>query len=348
MPGTTELYPVGAEAYTPKQRKNPRPDDIFVKSHTIGGDEQANRIRFDCCPPRVLQAHNVFGHSSIRDYAFELFQRQTGKRGVVPTGEEMDWWASGRGLELSHLHITGNFAIEPGHKTSVFDAVDANNREGKHRDAASCIRLGFLPDGRHSQQHTATLYDKHCLLAAEWKNPGPLQQQLLALTRQSIRLEFKIYSDWLRTYGVDEGGRIVNLLLARRKDPMSARMIRSLHFVKNWDYVDLDGLFFDLLAKYNITNAIQPLLTEHELDILSRSERTAYTLWLRGERLEDHYRRTAIHTLTRAVLDKTGISMKARRRPVALPPLDLGKVFTPENLLRTPDWLAGSNRYWTP
>jgi hypothetical protein len=97
----------------------------------------------------------------------------------------------------------------------------------------------------------------------------------MEVARNSIRLEFKIYSQWLRGYGVDQNGNIVNRVEAIKKDKSALRSVRSLHWAGSWDYVDLNGVFFDLVSRYRITNSIQPLLTPDQLASLTKAEAKA-------------------------------------------------------------------------
>jgi hypothetical protein len=348
FPGSDEsVYCVGTEAVRPNKRKKREQDDIFIKSHTVGQDDRTYRVRFDCCPPQVLQGHNVFGHNGVRDYCYEIFQQQTRKYERPPTPEDEEYWRTGQ-VEVSHLHLTGNLWCPPDYKMMIFDAIDANNRSGKHRDSDTYIRLGLLRSGSHSPFHTATIYDKFCLLAHGWRFPGPLQTELLEIAEHSIRLEFKLYSQWLRTHGVDLHGNIVNLIELRKKDPEAAKAFKRLHWASSWDYVDLDRLFFQLVGKYDIRNAIQPLLTEDELKMLTKAQRRAYIHWLNGEHLEDHYGRTARHTLACGIYEATQIDINAHRRPEKLPQIHLADVFCSENLVAVPDGLLGTERYWQP
>lgn len=289
VPGSDEeVFPVGAQAYTPQRRKNPLPDDIFVKSHTVQADGRAYGIKFDCCPPQVLQGHNLFGHNNPLDYAYAIFDRQTAKHEIPVTSEEREMWRTGKLIKLTELHLTGNLGCPANAKPFIFDAVDQNNPSGKHRDYKTCITLGYGPKGR-SQHQIATLYDKHCLLSVDWPNPGPLQAELIRLAEQSIRVEIKLYSQWLRTYGVNSAGKIVNLAVLRKKDSEAAEAFRSLAYAASWAWVDVDALFFELLAGYNIRNSIQRLLTEDEEKVLlTKAERRAYVLWLKGEDLSKH------------------------------------------------------------
>ncbi len=349
VPGSDEeVFPVGAQAYTPQRRKNPLPDDIFVKSHTVQADGRAYGIRFDCCPPQVLQGHNLFGHNNPLDYAYAIFDRQTAKHEIPVTSEEREMWRTGKLITLTELHLTGNLGCPANAKPFIFDAIDQNNPSGKHRDYETCITLGYGPKGR-SQHRVATLYDKFCLLSVAWPNPGPLQAELLRLAEQSIRVEIKLYSQWLRTYGVNPAGKIVNLAVLRKKDPKAAEAFRSLAHAAAWAWVDVDALFFELLAGYNIRNSIQRLLTEDEVKMLSKAERRAYVLWLKGEDLRNHFGRTAVYGLVRSVKEKTGgIDMAGRRRPELLPEIDLEQILRPANLLPPPPALMGTAYYWTP
>ena len=84
------MVPAGASAYTPKRRRNPRPDDLYIKSSDIQANEMAYRLLFDCCPPQILQGHNFFGHSNLLDYAYTIFDRQLSNHDLTATQQERD------------------------------------------------------------------------------------------------------------------------------------------------------------------------------------------------------------------------------------------------------------------
>jgi hypothetical protein len=133
--------------------------------------------------------------------------------------------------------------------------------------------------------------------------------------------------------------------LAREGEPRA----RSLQWAKHWVGVDIDALFFQILATYNITNSIQPLLTEDEEGgLLTRAQRRAYRSWLNGDDLHKHYGRTTVWKYERDVKEATGIDMRGSRRPEALPHIELDQVLTPENLVPVPAWAYGTRRYWAP
>ena len=160
---TVGVVPAGASAYTPKRRKNPLPDDLFIKSSEVQANELAYRLLFNCCPPQILQGHNVFGHSDLLDYTYAIFTRQLEKHGLTATPEEHELWRTGRLISVSEVHLTGNFWIEPHLKAMFLDAIDEANKSGKHRDIESCISLGWT-GSRRSTHYIACIYDKHPLL----------------------------------------------------------------------------------------------------------------------------------------------------------------------------------------
>lgn len=48
-------------------------EKAYVQSKEIQDDGFAYALEIHCCPPKVLQKHNVFGHSSLVDYAYAVF-----------------------------------------------------------------------------------------------------------------------------------------------------------------------------------------------------------------------------------------------------------------------------------
>lgn len=279
----------------------------------------AHRIEFDCCPPKVLQKHNFFGHADLGSYTYQIFCQQMDILGLTPSDEADEEWAAGQ-VGLTEIHLTANFWCPP-IQTLIIDAIDENNRTGKIRDRASCISLGYGPQGR-SVHHTATVYDKCEVLKKEWKAPGRFQTELLDLASRSIRVELKLHHQGLRE--------------------------RGLQYVSRWSDVDVDSLFFDLLSRKKIIASVQRLLTEDEEHTLAPNLRVAYILWLKGEDLNKHFSRTTVWSYTRKVLDLVGIDMAADRRPQALSQVDTSSIFIRENIVPIPDWAYGSPYYAMP
>jgi hypothetical protein len=315
------LMAAGASAYTPKRRKNPLPDDLYIKSSSVQDNKLAYRLLFDCCPPQILQGHNFFGHSDLLDYVYSIFDQQLIKHGLTATPDERKLWRTGKLISLSQIHLTGNFWMPRDLKMKFLDAIDEANRSGKHRDIASCITLGFA-ETRRSTHQVACIYDKHPLLLKQWKKPGVYQAQLLEFADGSIRIEIRLYVDGL----------------ARRK----------LKNVAAWADVDVDALFFEVLGGFNVGNAIQPLLTAHEQKELSKTELVTYILWLLKQDLSSLLSPSTVNRHQRAILKTTGIDISGHRRPERLPELDLSEILTPANLVPIPDWAYESGRYWAP
>lgn len=311
----------GASAYTPKRRRNPLPDDLYIKSSDIQSNEMAYRLLFNCCPPQQLQGHNIFGHGDLLDYVNTILERQLAKHGRSISEVERDLWRSGRRITVSDIHLTGNFRIPAHLKAMTFDAIDQSNRSGKHRDIASCITLGFN-ETRRSNHHTVCLYDKFALLTKEWTKPGTYQSALMDLVDGTIRVEIRLHEAGLSH--------------------------RNLKPVEAWADRDVDSLFFELLAGYDVTNSIQPILTEDEVKMLADKEAIMYLLWLHGEDIGKLFSKSTISRHSRSIFAKTQIDILSHRRPEKLPQLDLRQVLTPENLVPVPSWLQGTDRYWAP
>ena len=169
-----------------------------------------------------------------------------------------------------------------------------------------------------------TVYDKGVLLASEWRCHGEYQSRIQKAANGSLRLEVKLFSQGLKRRGLD--------------------------YVMRWQGVDVNALFFEVLATYNITNAIQMLLTEDEQAMLTMAERRVYMLWLSNPSLmlRDHFSRTTVWKYITDIRAKTGIDMRSHRRPEKLPVVDLAQITVPENILPIPQWAHGSPHYWAP
>lgn len=311
----------GASAYTPKRRKNPRPDDIYIKSSMVNDQGTAQRLLFDCCPPQILQGHNVFGHGNLLDYGYAIFLGQLAKHGLTATPQEHDWWKTGRSINVSEVHLTGNFWVPPHLKMMFINAIDEANRGGKHRNIESCIALGFNASRRSTQQGVC-IYDETPKLLKQWSNPGGQRIKLMEYIDGSIRIEVRLY----------EGGLAY----------------RDLKSAAKWADVDVDQLFFEILSGFNVGNAIQPLLTEDEEKELSHKELITYILWLLKQDIRRFLSASTISRHARSIKRKVGIDILSERRPERLPRLDLTEILTVENIVPVPDWLVEIDRYRAP
>lgn len=347
--GMTDLVPAGSQAHRPRANRRRQVDDIFAQSKMVGADGYAEQLAFDCCPPQELQEHNLFGHKDLKGYVYEIFCRQLKRHRLTATPEEHDWWRTGSYVTLSLLHITGNHWCEPSHKALIIESIDQNNPRGKKRDCDTSITLGFTPKGTRSEHRMLTIYDKFEVLKDVWKSPGPLQQQLLRISEHSLRAEAKLFDEWLRTYGVDPTtGKIHNYKEALRRNPELAVRLRPLQYVSNWQFVDLDALFYQVLKSFPVLNSIQPVLTPDEKRELSRPALRVYTLWMKGENLSDHYSKSTISKYAAEVWAKVGVDIMARRRPERLPPVHVADIFCPGQLVAVPEFLINTPYYWKP
>ena len=298
-----------------------RADDAYIQSKDVEDEDTAYKIDISCCPTKVLQKQNVFGHSSVVDYGYAVFDHLTRALGIEVDPHDREEWRNG-GVSITEIHLTGNFGCPEQHLLPIIDAIDANNATGKLRSLLTCITLGYT-GRRRSKYHMLTIYGKLQLLERDWKHPGKYQSKLIEYVRNSIRGEIKLYSMELKA--------------------------RDLQYGANWRDVDVAALFFELFAKYKVSYAIQPLLTEGELAVLSKAELNAYELWLAGKPLEKQFKsRTTVGKHVKSIYQKTGIDVGGDRRPEALPPVHLGDIFRPENVLPIPDWAFGTEYYFPP
>jgi II/X family phage/plasmid replication protein len=284
------------------------------------GSGMATLIEVQCCPPLVLQKHNLFGHKDLLRYAYEVMDLLTKRLSVEVDPFDREEWRRG-GIGLTEIHLTANFACSRNDVLPIIQAIDENNSQGKHRDRKTCVTLGFSEE-RRSTIRTLTVYDKMLELKKKWKKPGPYQLRLIAEAAKGIRVEAKFYSQGLRN--------------------------RELQFVSRWKDINVEELFFECIEEFKLCYAIQGLLTEDEMGMLSNAERKAYQLWLHGIAIEDQFKRTTAWKHAKKILEKTGVDVRGNRRPEALPKIDLASIFVPENLLPVPDWAKGTEYYFAP
>lgn len=314
------VVPVGSQAVKPNAKKNP--EDVFIRSKEVQHNGMANMLEIDCCPPKILQGHNFFGHADLLDYVYAIFCKQVEKFDLVADEDTRNQWRTGQ-VAITGIHLTANFWCPEGMQLPIVQAIDENNAKGKQLDVETCVTLGYVAKGKRSKNHMATTYSKAALLEKDWKEPGEYQSRCIAAAKRSIRLEIKCYSQWL--------------------------LNNDLGFVMRWKDISLDDVFFKLLAGYQINNSIQRLITQEEKDMLSKPQLRAYMLWLSGENLKDYYARTTVWKYATEILEKTGVDIRANRRPCALPALNMREVLVKENIVPIPLWAYDMpERYWQP
>ena len=313
-------YIAAGSRLTKKKLKNGA-DFAYVKSKKIEDDGYAYELEIHCCPPKVLQKHNIFGHSSLVAYAYAVFDHVAKAFELYVDDFDREEWRAGH-FWLTEVHLTGNFWCLARDVIHVIDAIDENNSEGKHRDLKTCITLGFTGK-RRSKHQTATLYYKPAELLTEWKKLGPFQTMLIEYIQDSIRGEVKYYSMGLKALNMQYG--------------------------TNWLGADVVTLFFDALEKYKIKCSIQPLLTAEMLAVLTTAERNVYELWLHGKPVAEQFRsRSSAHKYIKSVKDKVGVDMAGDRRPDSLPTVNVADIYCPANVVPIPDWLFATGHYASP
>ncbi len=314
----SEIGLVSAGARPKEKKLRPGGGTTTLHSRDIGPDGMANRLEIECCPTKVLQRHNVFGHSSLGGYVYEVFDQITRASGIVVESADREAWFRGF-VWLTLVHLTGNFRCPRQLILRIIDAIDENNRDGKFRPIPSWITLGMTEKGR-SRHHALTLYDKMLQLLDEWRKPGQLRARIIDYVREAIRAEVKLFRDGLN--------------------------YRELQYVANWQNVDVAALFFELFETYGIQYAIQSQLSEMELETLTLAERNVYKAWLRGESVDSLFKsRSTVGKYAKSIEAKTGRNVRQERPPEEQTTIHLKDIFCPENLLPVPDWMIGTDMF---
>ncbi|MBK8401313.1 MAG: hypothetical protein IPL29_09750 [Propionivibrio sp.] len=309
---------VPAGSCSPSKRNG---DDEYIKSKGIGDDGYANELEIYVCPPKVLQRHNVFGHSSLPDYCYAVFDKITRQYGIKVDPQDRGDWRNGR-VWLTEVHLTGNFACPSQDIVAIIDAIDENTPEGKWRSLQTAIGIGYVGQ-RRSKYHVLSLYGKLAQLQSEWRRFGLYQSKIMNWVKDSIRGEIKIFSSELKH--------------------------RNLQWVSSWRDVDTAALFFEIFERYNVNYAIQPVLTEDEIAVLTSAERRVYLLWQSGISLWDQFRsRSSVSKYTNSILSKVNVDVSQARHPESLPKVHLADIFCMDGLLPIPDWAHGTPCYFPP
>lgn len=319
-PETGEVIPVAANPEEHALRKGK--GAVHMHSKGIGPDGMASQLLIECCPPLVLQRHNLFGHSDLGSYVYAVFDRSTQKAGIDVRPEDRKAWRKGH-VKITEIHLTANFSCPSQYVEAVIDAIDENNRSGKHRDSDTQISLGYT-EKRRSKNYVLSIYYKYLELLHQFgPNPGPTRQKLLSEAINAIRAELKLFSQYLKN--------------------------KNLNCVSAWSDIDVASLYFELLNKFKICSAIQQKLTKDEMEQLTMREANVYRLWLEGVDIRNQFKsRTSINDYAQQIKAKTGIDIRSNRRPEALPEIDLGELFTPSNVLAVPKWLKDSQYFCLP
>lgn len=238
---------------TEKQLKDGA-DSAFIKSCGVGEDGFAYKLEIHCCPPKVLQKHNVYGHSNLVDYVYQVFDHAVRALGIEVDEHDREQWRQGF-VWLTVVHLTANFACLEQYVPLVIDAIDENNRESKQRPLTTSISLGYSGD-RRSRHRALTIYYKLAELLSEWKRRGEFKALLMDSVKDAIRVELKFFDMGLKAH--------------------------KLQYAASWKDINVADLFFSELAKFNIAHSIQPLLTPEQMAVLTTPERNVYLLWLHG------------------------------------------------------------------
>jgi hypothetical protein len=300
-------------------------EEAYIKSKLIDDNGMAHAIEIRCCPPLVFQNHNLFGHCVLQDYVFAILELAAARLKLPVDADQRAEWQTGD-VSITEIHLTANFSCPESNLLPIIDAMDAVYKMGKWRSEPTSITV-HMAKKRRSKNHALTIYGKALQLISMFrsanggKKAGKYQSMLIDEASKGIRAEVKLYSAGLKELG--------------------------LGIVRNWADVNITELYFSILNKYTVAHCIQRLLTNDELEVLSRAERKLYTLWLNGENLEDHYGRTSLWKYAKAIGDKVNINIRGGL-PVKLPPVDTSAIFVPENVLPVPDWAIGTEYYSPP
>lgn len=292
-----------------------------AKSKKGQPDGTALEIWIACCPPKVLQRHNAFGHADMLKYVYQVFCRVTESLGIKVSPEDRERWRAGE-FWLTEVHITGTFKCPRFAVLPIIQAIDEAFTEGKQRNIESSITVGS-PGMRRSKHRVFTAYDKYLERLADWSNPGPYQARILDWLKETLRLELKLYSDGLRHRGLQLG--------------------------KAWRDVDVMDLYFGFIESFNLKACMQPLLTADEEEMLTPNERRVYKRWLKGESLKEQFdSRSTRNKYANAIYEKTEIKISSNRRPESLQPVDTRDLLRRENLMCVPNWAVGTPFFAAP
>lgn len=295
---------------------------VYIHSKQIDRRLGAARaILIDCCPPKVLQGHNVFGHAVLQDYVYEILDRVTFMLGIEVQPEDRAKWRAGI-VDITEIHLTANFSCPRELVVPIIDAIDLSNRHGKQRLLPSWITLGLTPK-RRSMYHCLTIYDKLEEMGVKPQPPNIFHHRMWVEASNGLRVEVKLYSKGLTT--------------------------RYLRSVANWAAVDVQALFFMVFDSYKIAYAVQTVPTIAQLGALKQKEALAFTNWLLGRSVKDQFpNRGTRANYVRVTKEKLGVDISVDKRAEVQPAVSLKEVFVPVNIRPVPRWAMGTKYYVPP
>lgn len=302
--------------------------DVYVQSKQISHQLKAARaILVDCCPPKVLQGHNLFGHTVLQDYVYEILDRVTRALGIEVRAEDRVMWLAGN-VHLTGIHLTANFTCPRELIVAIIDAIDFSNRKGKQRILPTWLTLGLTPKGR-STYHALTLYDKLAEMGEKPQPFTPFNQRLRGEAGVGFRVEVKLFSQGLKS-------------LSTSLDEI------NLKNVADWAEVDVAALFFKVFDRYQVVHAVQLDPTAARLALLKPKELNVFTNWLLGRSMKEQFaNRGTASRYVKVIQQKLGVNISVDRRAEVQPAVDLKELFAPENVRPVPRWAVG-NKFYSP
>jgi hypothetical protein len=297
--------------------------DCTFRAKSMKGqpDGTALELWIECCPPKVLQRHNAFGHADMLTAVYQVFCRVTEALNLKVSADDRERWRTGE-FWLTEVHLTGTFRCPRAAVLPIIQAIDEAFTEGKQRNIKTSITVGS-PGMRRSKHRALSAYDKYLERLSAWPTPGRYQARILDWLKETLRLELKLYSDGLRHRGLQQG--------------------------KAWRDVDVLDLYFGFIESFDLKACMQPLLTSDEEAMLTPHERRVYKRWLKGESLEEQFdSRSTRHKYAKAIYEKTQINIASNRRPDPLQPVDTRDIFTRGNLMSIPEWAIGTPFFAPP
>jgi hypothetical protein len=108
-------------------------EKAYIKSKGIDQFGTAHLVEIHCCPPLVLQRHNLFGHCDLQDYVYTILDLAAKRLGLTVDPAQRAEWMRG-GVSITEIHLTANFRCPGTAVLSIIEAIDANYRKGKSRN----------------------------------------------------------------------------------------------------------------------------------------------------------------------------------------------------------------------
>jgi hypothetical protein len=288
------------------------------------------KIAIRCCPPKVLQGHNIFGTNNVIGLANKLIKYVLAALGLNASQEQVNAWERGE-FEIQAIDITHRFAVESHPLVSRLITHLVRTTSLRFRPTPICPGIGvrMLAPCR---QANWLFYDKLLEFEDKRKKEAKYLRALIGknsdtdaienLLRQeasmNMRAELKLEKNYLKENRLSHGSA-----WGRGK-------------AKEIYFQELELLRLGVIPSVEYAKVLLDRLTEPKL-------RQTFIVWFHGENLSTYGNRQTLRGRQNAILNAVGIDILNDAMPLKNPPLNMADVFDADNVL--PDFPEWAHQY---